>query len=128
METMTSPAASVEALQRQWLRQYDRSINRDLSMQNARQLMLRNLLPALDGLLTDINTRLSSGEWGDMNREELKRLLDGLSEQFLSAVITRHRSSCALSNFPEEHNPQGEYLEQIILATETRWAEFWQRL
>jgi len=37
-------------------------------------------------------------------------------------AVEKHRTSCALSNFPEEHKPDREYLH----ATRREIADLWQ--
>ncbi|MGZ5541986.1 MAG: hypothetical protein ACXWE3_09675 [Methylobacter sp.] len=32
--------------------------------------------------------------------------LDGFVDDFLLFVVDKHRTSCALSNFPDEHKPE----------------------
>lgn len=41
-------------------------------------------------------------------------------------VITQHRTSCALSNFPDEHKP--DYIAEVIQLTEMEFADFKQDL
>jgi monoamine oxidase len=42
----------------------------------------------------------------------------------LDDVIAFNRTSCALSNFPDEHKPSNEYLQTILRDVAAAWREF----
>ena len=116
------------------LREYTRGINKDLARQNPSKLMQRNVLLILEQTYAQTMQHLNSLKSEPMTTSnesessklanELLNAFDGLVDEFLPAVIKHHRSSCALSNFPEEHNPSAEYIAQVIQATEQQWNDY----
>lgn len=49
---------------------------------------------------------------------------DGFVDEFLLLVVDRHRTSCALSNFPDEHKPDKTYLNQVKRDIAGLWQNF----
>lgn len=39
-------------------------------------------------------------------------------------AVHRHRTSCALSNFPDEHKPSVDYITEVAQAIGARWHDF----
>ncbi|WP_221801742.1 hypothetical protein [Oceanobacter mangrovi] len=115
----------IEQLKRQTLRQYERNLNRDLSQQLGYEVLLRNVPTALDELASQLLEKVQQNE---LSLASLEMLLDGYTAEFLTVVLQKHRTSCALSNFPQEHNPAGEYLQRVIEAAEASWYRFSQQL
>ncbi len=129
----------VTAWRRALKRDYDRSINRDLSRQNWPDLLLRNVtaqlqlgyqltlqqLPAIE------RGEERGGEWEKERDGLLAALLEpyaGSDEELLQHAVQHHRSSCALSNFPDEHRPSPEYIARVIAAIEQQWQAFQQQI
>ncbi|GAA5172078.1 flavin monoamine oxidase family protein [Viridibacterium curvum] len=48
----------------------------------------------------------------------------GFSDVFLTAAVTHNATSCAISNFPTEHDPDAEYLQAIRREMAAAWREF----
>lgn len=48
----------------------------------------------------------------------------GFNKALLDAVIAHNRTSCAMSNFPDEHHVSPEYLETIARDLAAAWREF----
>jgi monoamine oxidase len=45
-------------------------------------------------------------------------------QSFLDDVVAFNRTSCALSNFPDEHHPSKEYMQTILRDIAAAWQEF----
>lgn len=105
------------------LRNYTRAINRDLAQQNPIELMQRNVLATMQELHDDMLQQLDNTK-DDTALQAAKSASDKFLENFLTAVLKHHRSSCALSNFPEEHNPSPEYIAEVLSAAELQWRQF----
>lgn len=110
-------------LRQQMMRQYDRSINRDLSQQNWRGLFGRNVRQVLLDIYTEV---LQQSEYP--MTESAVQALSTLSETLLQYALQKHRSSCALSNFPEEHNPAGDYIAELVQVTQQDWQPVLEKL
>ena len=110
------------------LRNYTRAINRDLAQQNPFDLMQRNVLLTMQELYTDVQQKLLADSVENKREidntamiEEIKTACDKFMDNFLPSVIKHHRSSCALSNFPQEHNPSPEYIAEVLTAAAQQW-------
>lgn len=56
-----------------------------------------------------------------------RRLLasfDGFVDEFLSFAVDKHRTSCALSNFPDEHKPSDDYVHAVKREVAELWRHF----
>jgi monoamine oxidase len=49
---------------------------------------------------------------------------EGWNKDLLEAALKHNATSCALSNFPLEHQPDGETLRAITLDLAAAWREF----
>ena len=94
-------------------RQYQRGVNRDLSSGKAQGVFARQLLNVIRTWLQQLPDPITS-------RDTLNA--------FIASALRHNRSSCALSNFPDEHNPQGLYLAETLAAVEGYWSAFEIRL
>jgi uncharacterized protein YecA (UPF0149 family) len=114
--------------------QYDRSINRDLSQQNWQGLFKRNVTLVLRQAYIEIINQLKqlpakSGVIGlDNNTNplatEVLGSMDDFVDGFVQFVLQKHRTSCALSNFPDEHRPSEEYIAETLELIEQDWQSF----
>ena len=96
-------------------RQYDRSINKDLSRQQWQGLFKRNVISALKQVYEDALGRLIQLSFDPEGIEAVKEVaeltalvlqpFDGFVDEFVQYALQKHRTSCALSNFPDEHKP-----------------------
>ena len=79
---------------------------------------LDQLLPALDAASADVNS----------GRHALTAALlapfDGWNKGLLDAALSFNGTSCALSNFPQEHRPDPETVRAITLDLAAAWREF----
>jgi len=115
-------------------RQYDRSVNKDLSQQNSQDLFLRNVTAVLQQVYQEALAKLQQLPLSELGLEskdgsaefitQLQKPFDGMIEELIHYALQKHRSSCALSNFPDEHNPSPEYLAQVIDTTSWDWSAF----
>lgn len=116
------------------LRQYGRAINQDLARQRAAGLMQRNVERVMQQCYEQALQKLGrlTFDHGDCGQptglpklvENALHPFDGMFDDFLTGVIQHHRSSCALSNFPEEHAPSAEYVATIVATAEQQWQAF----
>lgn len=114
-------------------RQYDRNVNRDLSQHNWQDLFRRNMVQVLKQVYDEALTRiqqLSSSlhkkqkkEGSELSQQAL-HYFDALADELMQYALQKHRGSCALSNFPEEHNPAKEYIATVIQELEREWEYF----
>lgn len=109
-------------------RQYDRSVNKDLSKQQWMGLFQRNIELVLGQFYQDVlkvlRSKLSALEGADASLNSLLQELDGVVEELIEYALQKHQSSCALSNFPEEHQPSQEYLSEVIRESAMGWTQF----
>lgn len=118
-------------------RYYERSINKDLSSHQWQGLFSRNLLNTLDKLFDDALTlveqqRIAMGELNPLESNELLAEIDQLvnhgKDQLMNHALNYNRSSCALSNFPDEHAPSPTYFAEVLMQIEQRHADWQQAL
>lgn len=111
--------------QRSLFRDYNRALNRNLAQQNVDQLMHRNVLAMQQQFYKEL---IKVDDVVETDAEMLDKALELFWQDFLQTVIKHHRSSCALSNFPLEHNPDNAYLANLIAALEHNQKIFLQEL
>jgi hypothetical protein len=131
---LDSFANTVQGIRAGIKRQYDRSVNKDLAQQNSQDLFSRNVSAVLQQVYQQALTQLQQMSFADLGLEteggsralagRVFKPFDGMIEELLQYALQKHRSSCALSNFPAEHNPSPEYLEQVIAAASRDWSAF----
>lgn len=124
----------VTALKQTTKRQYDRSVNKDLSRQNWRDLFIRNVTAVLNEAYAESLAQLQreSFDFGEVETEngfsntlvQALKPFDGFVEELIQYALQKHRTSCALSNFPDEHKPSEEYIDKVILQTTKDWQTF----
>lgn len=124
----------IEEMKKGMLRDYSRAVNRELSRQQPQQLLQRTTTQIMQQSFDQALAKLATLEFDRKNSEvnngfstlsvAILDTFDGLFDQFLQNVIMHHRGSCALSNFPEEHNPSPEYINQTIEKVGQQWQDF----
>ena len=100
-------------------REYVRGINRDLAKQNSQQLFSRNVVAVQQSFLSQLGSDL-----GDVPAETLKLDLVSLQEIFVQEALKHNRSSCAVSNFPDEYRPSAVYIGDVLAQCEALLDEF----
>ena len=144
-ELMTRPVnAAALASFGQWLEgqrgpvffTYRATLSRSLMRQQREQLTQRALLAAVEEALSralaEIGGLRLDGEGAAVTKGRsgllplvqapFKPFLDGL----LAEVMEFNRTSCALSNFPDEHKPPREYVNAMLRDVAAAWVEFSQ--
>lgn len=113
---------------------YRRLLNLGLSRQQRDQLTQRAMLGAMEQLFGNALAELDSLPFDTSavevvkGRSDLTPLVqsafDGIMQGLLNNVVEFNRTSCALSNFPDEHHLSKEYIQVILRDLAAAWAEF----
>ena len=114
--------------------QYRQLLAQDLSRQQWDGCFQRNMLTVLeqtydeafshlktlpfDSASTQVNQGLS-----ELTQQTLAAF-DGFIDEFLVFVVDLHRTSCALSNFPDEHKPDKTYVNEVKREISGLWQNF----
>ncbi|MCK9637537.1 MAG: amine oxidase [Methylobacter tundripaludum] len=114
--------------------QYQQLLAQDLSRQQWDGCFQRNvsavLAQAYDEALAHLKTLPFDSAATPVNRglSELTRqaltAFDGFVDDFLVFVVDKHRTSCALSNFPDEHKPDKAYVNEVKHEIAGLWRNF----
>ncbi|MDO8252643.1 MAG: FAD-dependent oxidoreductase [Rhodoferax sp.] len=129
-------SASVLALRGRAPERYRLHLTRLLSSQQSELLTQRALLATadqvyseslahVDHLLPELDA--ASAEVANGRHALTAALLapfEGWNKGLLDAALSFNSTSCALSNFPQEHQPDGEMLRAITLDLAAAWREF----
>lgn len=126
--------SAISALLTTLKRDYQRGVNRDLSRHEWQGLFARHVLAGVEALLaqcseilidTQFNQAIAGGPKIDKpSRLQFVACVANAKNDLIEFALHLHRSSCAMSNFPEEHNPSSEYLADVLAQTEQRWSEW----
>ncbi|QSA99301.1 FAD-dependent oxidoreductase [Methylococcus sp. EFPC2] len=116
------------------LERYRKQLHRKLAAQYKEQITQRAVLDAMEQVYSEALALLetlpfdASAEGIFQGRAELtpKVLAPfiGFNKTLLDEVVVHNRTSCALSNFPDEHKVSPEYLETIARDLAAAWREF----
>ena len=129
-------ASSVQALRGMAPERYRLHLTRLLSTQQSDWLTQRALLAAVDQVYSESLARLdyllpaldAAGSQVANGRHALTATLlaafEGWNKDLQNAALKHNATSCALSNFPLEHQPDGETLRAITLDLAAAWREF----
>ncbi len=113
---------------------YRRQLNRNLAHPHKAQITQRAVLAAMEQVYSEALMTLetlpfdaaaegiSQGQAG-LTSKVLAPFI-GFNKALLDEVLSFNRSSCALSNFPDEHVVSPEYLETIARDLAAAWHEF----
>lgn len=121
--------------QKPWLQQrYSQMLAQDLARQQWDGCLERNVLSVLqecyDKALAYLQTLPLDGTGVTINQglsdlsKQLLQAFAGLGDEFLATVVDKHRTSCALSNFPDEHKPDPSYINEVRRGMAGLWQEF----
>ncbi len=113
---------------------YRHRLNQNLAAQQSEQLTQRALLESMEDLF-DNALRMLEGLPFEISSTAVERgrspLTPGIQQPFgtlmqsvFDNVIAFNRTSCALSNFPDEHQLSGEYRQVILRDIAAAWLEF----
>ena len=117
----------VQDLKQSMQRQYDRNFNSDLSKQQWRDLFIRNVTASLQHAYAESLVQMRQLPFKANAPDISARMLhafDGFIDEFIQYALQKHRTSCALSNFPDEHKPSADYIEQVLMQTDKDWHAF----
>lgn len=114
--------------------QYEKLLAADLSRQQWQSCFQRNVLAVLEAFYEDALHKLQSISFdarqcsvsngmSDLTRQVLVAF-QGFVDEFLLFVVDKHRTSCALSNFPEEHKPDRDYVDEVKRDIAELWRNF----
>ena len=115
-------------------RQYDRNTNIDLSCQNWQGLFKRNVISVLQQAYNDSLIKLRAASLSPEKAESQHQFsslailalkpFEGIVDDMMQYALQKHRTSCALSNFPDEHRPSAEYIAEVTQETDQDWRAF----
>ncbi|WP_020482046.1 hypothetical protein [Methylomonas sp. MK1] len=115
-------------------KQYDQLLAHDLSHQQWDGCFQRNILIVLEKTYQDALAQLKTlpfdhaGSTVNQGLADLTKsvlaVFDGFIDEFLLIVVDKHRTSCALSNFPDEHKPDQVYLSAVRSDIALLWRNF----
>jgi len=116
------------------LERYRERVHTALSQQDADQLTQKAIIAAMEELYAEALNTLqhmplhTAHQPVEQGRAALTpRVLSpfsGLADELLAEVVIYNRGSCALSNFPYEHKPGGDYLRTIRRDLAAVWQSF----
>jgi hypothetical protein len=114
--------------------QYEQRLAHDLSRQQWQGCFERNVLAVLTAFYDDAFYQLHATPFETRQypvkngMSELTRQLlatfQGFIDEFLLFVVDKHRTSCALSNFPDEHLPDKDYVNDVKREVAELWRTF----
>lgn len=118
-----------------WMKtSYQQRLAQDLSRQQWDGCFQRNVLAVLSETYADALNHLKrlpfAAEVVRVDRGmspltgRLVLVFDGFVDEFLVFSVDKHRTSCALSNFPDEHKPSEDYIKQVKRQIAGYWREF----
>lgn len=113
---------------------YRQQLVRLLSAQQHEQLTQRALLAAVDQTYSEALALLDAfAPWTGAGHTEqgrhaltpaLLKAFDGWNKALLDDALAHNGTSCALSNFPQDHQPDAELLRAITRDLAAAWREF----
>jgi len=114
--------------------QYAKRLADDLSRQQWQGCFQRNVLLVLEEFYANALCHLQSiplnanqqkihNGMSDLTLQALAAF-QGFIDEFLLFVVDKHRISCALSNFPDEHKPDKEYVNAVKRDIAQLWQQF----
>ena len=113
---------------------YEQLLAHDLSHQQWDGCFQRNILAVLQQTYDDAlgylqtltfdtsDTGVHQG-LSDLTKQVLA-VFDGFVDEFVLFVVDKHRTSCALSNFVDEHKPDRTYVNEVKREIAMLWQEF----
>jgi monoamine oxidase len=115
-------------------KQYERLLVQDLTQRQWDGCFQRNVLAVIEQFYQDTLTQIKTMSFdasaspiqrglSDLTKQVLQ-IFDGLMDEFLLFVVDKHRTSCALSNFPDEHKPDQSYVNQVRREIAALWQNF----
>jgi monoamine oxidase len=114
------------------IERYRQHLQRYLAAQTKEQLTQRALLDTVEQVYSEALDQLGALPFAaagvQRGRSDLTpgvlAAFDGFNSALLDAVVQFNRGSCAISNFPDEHDPAQDYLDTIARDLAAAWREF----
>lgn len=113
---------------------YQQRLAQDLSRQQWNGCFQRNVLAVLSETYEAALQHLKTLPFrsGALNADpgmspltgRLVSCFEGFADEFLLFAVDKHRTSCALSNFPDEHKPDDAYINQVKREIARHWRDF----
>ncbi len=113
---------------------YERLLVQDLTQRQWDGCFQRNVLIVIqqfyEDSLAQIKTLSFDANASPVNRglsdltKQVLQVFEGFVDEFLLFVVDKHRTSCALSNFPDEHKPDKNYVNEVRRAIAALWQDF----
>ena len=113
---------------------YRQRLRADLSARQREQLMQRALLGAMEGVFAKALGELHAlrfnaiGVEVERGRSSLIPLVQqpfrALMQCAVDDAVAFNQTSCALSNFPDEHRPSKDYMQVVLRDIAAAWQEF----
>jgi len=133
-EALRGYEAWVGAQRAQAIDRYRGLLNRSLALQQREQLTQRSVVGAAEQLYAEALARLADIDWAlhpvgsVQGRSDLTPAVlapfSGFSKALLDAAVAFNRTSCAISNFPDESAPAPDYVAAIVRDLAAAWREF----
>ncbi len=118
----------VTSLKKAAQRHYDRSANKDLSQQQWQGLFGRNVTLTLNTLYEDALPVIQQAVLETNNKDDILAPFTGVTDELAQYALQKHRTSCAFSNFPDEHTPSQDYISDTLLQAEKDWSTFCEKI
>lgn len=125
---LNSFSQAIAVLKQATKRSYDRSINKDLSNQQWQGMFGRNVNNALHYFFTEAKLLIQQSSFSENDLDEILVPFTGIVDDIFEYALQNNRTSCAISNFPEEHNPSKNYMTETLLQAENNWEQFYQQV
>jgi monoamine oxidase len=113
---------------------YRRHLNRLLAAQHKEQLTQRAVLDTVEQIYSEalgeldrlaLDSRAAGAENGRSNlTPQVLAPFAGFSKALLDEALQFNRESCAISNFPVDHDPDRDYVDTIARDLAAAWREF----
>jgi monoamine oxidase len=114
--------------------QYAKRLAEDLSRQQWQDCFQRNVLLVLEEFYADALCHIQSIPFNANQQQihngmsdltlQVTAAFQGFIDEFLLFVVDKHRTSCALSNFPDEHKPDKDYVNAVKRDIAKLWQQF----
>lgn len=108
-------------------RHYNQVVNIALSQQRSNGIfkyavigVLQQIYDDLIGLLKSLDPEQITAETKPMVTAAYNDVVSDIVEH----ALTTHRTSCALSNFAEEHKPSKAYIDDVLVLAQHDWQKF----
>lgn len=107
----------------QMKRDYVRAVNKDLSQHQWQGTLYKNVTQGVEQALSNLKSTLHREKCLPLDATS-EELITDMVHQFIAESIQHNRTSCALSNFADEHNPNATYLTEVAKTCEAHLQQF----